>query len=110
MFDEVVALLELCPPPDMSRVETPEDAVKVIHGWVRSLAGTYGDDPDQEVFVHRPERGEFGRWEVCWEAGPYYWAVEMTGQHDLSGPYGHLECGYGFTICIEPSEEVAHVG
>jgi len=42
------------------------------------------EQDDDAVVLRRPGEGEWTRgWEVCWEEGPYEWAIIATGPGDI---------------------------
>ena len=79
---------------DLRQVEDAETAARQLHEWVRWQAKEFGHDPDIEVVLLTPEKGEelgYGRvWRVMWEAGPFEWAVSLTlGCNMYSGETGN---------------------
>jgi len=76
---------------------TAEAAAKACHEALRKACKHYGQNPDSEVFIREPGfRGD--SWYVCWEAGPYDWAIDASPQ--ITGPWGFTEPHYGFDLCF----------
>lgn len=81
-------------PLDLTKYKRPSTAAKKLYEWCRERAKEIGQNPDTEVALFDPERGEslgYGKcWRVSWEAGPYHWAIALSG----GGTYLAGECGY----------------
>ena len=64
---------------DLSGLDSPEEAAKALHEYIRGLSRDGGQDPDIEVALFDPERGQemgYGPfWRVMWESGPFEWGV-----------------------------------
>ena len=80
---------------DPKKCETVEQAAKAVFEAVKKKCKAYGQDPDCEVFIRTPEEND-GKWYVCWEAGPFDWAVSAS--FAISGPWGYAEPYYGFDL------------
>lgn len=69
-------------------------AYEAICAYVREL----GMDPEHEVWIKNPEEsrehGYTTSWHVCWESGPYQWAIGRF----ISGPWGFCETHWGFDL------------
>lgn len=62
-----------------------------------------GMKPDIEVAIHRPDQerhhSEIHTWGVCFEAGPYDWAVDASIEAVSHGPCKvYAEPYYGFDL------------
>jgi hypothetical protein len=61
--------------------ETPREAATRFASWLRQKARECGYDP-KDVVLWSPQRtAELGwgsGWAVCWEGGPYDWAVNLS--------------------------------
>lgn len=81
---------------------TKEEAAKGLYEALRKhAANIYGQSPG-EVFIQTPDESAasgYGRnWRVCWEAGPFEWAIGASFQ--VTGPWGFTEPYYGFDLCF----------
>ena len=89
------------------RGSTAEQAAKACHELLRQVAEAGGQDPDQEVFIRAPGEprhyDDLACWCVCWEAGPYDWAIpasiELTARTRKV-----VEPWYGFDLSFYPGE------
>tara|TARA_R100001086_G_C11729599_1_gene229304 strand:- start:298 stop:657 length:360 start_codon:yes stop_codon:yes gene_type:complete len=92
---------------DLSKYQHSGPATKALHKALRKLAQDLGQDPD-EVMLVRPEDNELiaheyiSGWGICWEGGPYEWAVNIkdSNGHFISGPWGYAEPGYSFNLSM----------
>jgi hypothetical protein len=89
-----------------------ETMAKAAYGVVRTMCAEGGDDPDYETFIKTPEEsgnylgGVPGVWLVCWESGPYMWALGAC--MSVSVEFGKLsEPHYGFDMTFYPAEDEA---
>ena len=89
------------------RKRTAPTYAKALYDVLRALAKEQGQNPDIEVSIRAPGEprhfGDTSCWNVCWEAGPYDWAIgasmELThATRVVIEPY------YGFDLCVYPSE------
>jgi hypothetical protein len=79
---------------------TPHAAALAVHGLCVAKAKAEGMKPDIEVAIHSPGRprhhSQTNCWGVCFEAGPYEWAVDASlnalGGKVFAEPY------YGFDL------------
>lgn len=62
-----------------AKADTAEKVAKAMHRVLRKFAAEIGQKPDIEVFIRAPGEprhyNDATCWCVCWEAGPYDWAV-----------------------------------
>ena len=103
-YDEFPALRDLKPfislGCDLSEYQTAAGAAKALHAAVVKLACLFGHEPD-EVTLSRPEDDHSGwycgkgNWGICWEGGPYEWAI---GLRNAEGSWGYVEPGYSFSL------------
>lgn len=91
---------------------TAEKMAKTAYAVLREMSAEQGQNPDIETFIKTPKEshdfmgGQGGIWIVCWESGPYEWAIsasmkigEATGK--LCEPY------WSFDLAFYPSEDKA---
>lgn len=79
---------------------TPHAAALAVHALCVAKAKTDGMKPDIEVSIHSPgqdrHHSQTNCWSVCFEAGPYEWAVDASldafGGKVIAEPY------YGFDL------------
>lgn len=87
-----------------------ETMAKAAYAVVCSKCREYGQDPAYECFIKTPaESGNYlggtpGVWIVCWESGPYQWAIGASmaitmGCGKLCEPY------YSFDLTFYPAED-----
>lgn len=80
--------------------KTKAGAAKGLYEALRKCAKAEGQNPDIEVAIYSPEqnkeRGYGNGWSVCWEAGPFEWAVGMS--FELTGPWGFTEPYWSFDL------------
>lgn len=78
----------------------PEAAYGLYEALVK-LAVSQGQKPT-EVFILNPgqseKHGTGKNWRVCWEAGPYQWAIGAC--FAITGPWGYTEPYYSFDVCF----------
>ena len=86
---------------------TARTYAKALYDVLCAIATEYGQNPKTEVSIKAPGEprhyNDTTCWCVCWEAGPYEWAIgaSMALGHEtrvLVEPY------YSFDLCIYPSE------
>lgn len=88
----------------ISSHKTPAGAAKAVYRECRLFAIEAGMKPDIEVAIRKP--GELRHhdnvecWSVCFEAGPYEWAVEAS--LGASGPV-LAEPYYSFDLSFYPT-------
>jgi hypothetical protein len=86
---------------DPAAYKTKAAAAKALYKALVKLAKSWGQS-EKEVFITSPEessQGGFGNcWRVCWEAGPYEWAISASFQ--ITGPWGYTEPYYSFDLCF----------
>lgn len=83
---------------DASKFLTKEQAAIGLYLALCKLAESMGYTAHDEVALWTPEENPFcpGQWGVCWESGPYQWAIGMSMQ--ITGPWGFTEPYYGFDL------------
>ena len=68
---------------DLTKYKTAKGAATKLHEFLREKSAALGQNPDIEVFMrqHQDQQGneQAGRWLVSWEAGPYEWAICLSG-------------------------------
>lgn len=61
---------------------TPEQGAKKFYAWICERAKAQGQTPSIEVALWTPEeteeRGWGSGWSVCWEGGPFDWAIAIS--------------------------------
>ncbi len=84
-----------------AKYKTQAAAAKGLYEALKRVAKKMGQ-AESEVRLYTPEESErFGTgkcWRVCWEAGPYEWAVRASYQ--ISGEWGYTEPYYSFDLCF----------
>ena len=103
--------------------KTPAGAANALHRFLRRKAREIGQNPDIEIQIWSPEesrrRTGWKCWQVCWEAGPFEWAVHLAGgasmfagdgapfpsesvrpQVDLQSEHWYVEPGWSFSMCF----------
>jgi hypothetical protein len=91
---------------DLSGYTTKAGAAKALYEHLRKCAKAEGQDPDIEVIIKNPEEaaahGVGHCWWVCWEAGPYMWAVgfSLTGLARNFDAGWYTEPHYGCDLCF----------
>lgn len=77
---------------------TKEAAARALYEALRKASAAIGQNPDREVALWSPDENPFckGQWGVCWESGPYQWAVGIS--MEVSGPWGFCEPYYSFDL------------
>lgn len=94
-------------PIDVSDCGDAEKAAKKTADKIREIAETVGHNPEIEVLCE--QRGN--RWVVFYEAGPYEWAIKLTGGLGIFGDNPeikglldadnfHVECEYSFGLAF----------
>lgn len=62
--------------------ETPEKAAKAVYELCTKAAESWGMKPELEVSIRAPgedrHHNDTGCWSVCFEAGPYEWAIAAS--------------------------------
>ena len=91
---------------DGNQFATAEQAAKGLYEALKKLAVAM-DQGESEVMLQTPEQAEAAGvgsyWRVCWEAGPYDWAIGASFQ--IRGAWGYTEPYYGFDLCFVSFEE-----
>jgi len=88
---------------DPTKYKSKASAAKAFHKALREVCRDMGMNPDIEIFIQTPEQSAnagYGRnWRVCWESGPYQWAVGTSfTAHNL--PHWYTEPYYSFDLCF----------
>lgn len=83
-----------------------ENMAKATHAAIRELCKAWDMNPDIECFIRAPGEEAYDgsgahRWLVCWESGPYQWAIPAS----LSLPYGLTEPYHSFDLNFYPAED-----
>lgn len=82
--------------------KSPAGAAKAVYAECRLYAAQAGMKPDVEVQIYKPGEDRFSGqtkcWAVCFEAGPYEWAVEAS----MAGGKVHAEPYYSFDLHFYP--------
>ena len=87
---------------DLGKYTTKAGACKALHKALVAFAESYGWQGSGVMLV-RPEDNELvahdyiAGWGICWEDGPYEWAIGIDG---ASGPWGYDEPGYSFSLAF----------
>lgn len=90
--------------------KTAETMAKAAYAAVREACAAEGQNPDIETFIKTPEEshdylgGTPGVWLVCWEAGPYMWAIDI-GMAIVKQTGKLCEPHYGFDLTFYPQED-----
>jgi hypothetical protein len=91
-------------------VKTAETMAKAAYKVCCDTCVAYGQNPDYEVFMKTPEEsgdflgGQPGVWIVCWESGPFQWAIPAS--MEIGSATGKLvEPYYSFDLTFYPSED-----
>ena len=93
----------------VDKKRTAATYAKSLYEVLCAIAKEQGQNPKIEVSIKAPGEprhyADLSCWCVCWEAGPYDWAIGAsmaltTETRVLVEPY------YGFDLCIYPSEFV----
>lgn len=92
------------------RQRTAEAMAKKAYEVCCAACVDYGQNPDYEVFMKTPEEsgnflgGQPGVWIVCWESGPFQWAIPAS--MEIGSTTGKLvEPYYSFDLTFYPSED-----
>jgi hypothetical protein len=93
-------------PLNLKQYKSAETAARKLHAWVCEKSRELGQDPAIETALWSPEqaaaRGYSKSWMVCWESGPYDWAVALSlGSAYTAGETGRYS---------EPDREVQMLG
>lgn len=91
-------------------IKNAETMAKAAHAVVREMSAEEGQNPDIETFIKTPAEshqylgGTPNVWIVCWESGPYQWAIGTSmaigaGCGKLCEPY------YSFDLTFYPAED-----
>lgn len=87
---------------DPAKYKTAANAAKGMYRALCELARELGYDAEREVWIKTPEESEAhgtGRcWHVCWESGPYEWAVEAS--HGAANRFFYSEPHWSFSLCF----------
>jgi hypothetical protein len=85
---------------DPSQYKSAAGNAKALYKAVCQMAADFGQNPEIEVLIQTPEQAEkkgYGKmWRVCWEAGPYEWGIEASGQ--IRGQWGYAEPYHSFDV------------
>lgn len=78
-------------PNEVLASSTPQEAATRLAEWLREHCSESGSDP-KNVFLWSPdeakERGWGSGWTVCWEEGPFEWAMISAGCTLYAGEFG----------------------
>ena len=90
---------------DPTKYKTKAGAAKAFYKALCKFAKeVYGQNPDIEIFIDNPEESEargYGKnWRVCWEAGPYEWAIGSSFQVENYSAGWYTEPYYSFDVCF----------
>lgn len=81
----------------------PANAAKAFYKALCGVCRDMGLNPDIEVVMQTPEEsanaGYGCNWRVCWESGPYEWAVG-TSFDVANDPHWFTEPYYSFDLCF----------
>lgn len=83
-----------------------EEVAQATHKALRSMCEIMGMDPDKELFIKNPaeasehSNGRINSWWVCWESGPFEWAVSASLEMPTS-PWGYCETNWGYDLIFE---------
>ena len=84
---------------DPSKYTSPGRAARGLAAALRKLDKRMGGN-GSGIWIKSPaeskEHGYVDVWHVCWEDGPYDWAVGTF----ISGPWGHCEPYWGFDLAF----------
>jgi hypothetical protein len=85
---------------DPKSCKTIAEAAEQTYLALRKVSAAVGQDPNSEVYWHKPESKPHGYAQHCvsWEAGPFEWATAASFQ--ITGPWGFTEPYYGFDLCF----------
>lgn len=88
---------------DPSRYKRPAAAAKALHKALGNVCRDMGMNPNIEIVIQTPEQsynaGCGRNWRVCWESGPYEWAVG-TSFNVANSPHWYTEPHYSFDLCF----------
>lgn len=78
---------------DLTKYKTPKTAAKKLYEFLRKKSQEMGQNSDKEIFLWSPTesklRGQGSCWTVCWESGPFEWAVFLSnGGSMIAGEVG----------------------
>lgn len=90
---------------DPSKYKSAAGAAKALHkALCKFAAEVYRQDPDIELFIHSPEQSVahgYGKsWRVCWESGPFEWAIPASFECRADDFSWHTEPYYSFDLCF----------
>lgn len=90
---------------DPSKYKSAASAAKAFHkALCKFCKEVYGQKPDIEIFIDTPEesqeRGYGKNWRVCWESGPFEWAIPASCECRASDFSWHTEPYYSFDLCF----------
>jgi len=90
---------------DPFKYKSAAGAAKALHKALCKFATeVYGQNPDIELFIDSPEqsvaRGYGKSWRVCWESGPFEWAIPASSECRAKDYSWHTEPYYSFDLCF----------
>ena len=87
---------------DAAQYKSCAGAAKALHAKLYELAELEGQKSEKEVCIYNPVQNELRgyprRWSVSWEAGPYEWAVYLSLEGAMRGPWGYGQPHYSFDM------------
>ena len=88
---------------DLSKYKHTGPATKALHKALCKYAEDIGQSADEVMLVRPEDNDKAGHhlipgWGICWEGGPYEWAMELQ---NCEGDWGYGEPAYSFSISME---------
>lgn len=88
---------------DPTKYKSAAGAAKALYKALRKVSKeVFGQNPRWELFIHNPDQSAahgFGKsWRVCWESGPFEWAIPAS--FECSGKGWYTEPYYSFDLCF----------
>ena len=80
-------------------IKTKANAAKRLFSVLQQYAKDFGY-PDGEVFIRSPEESNGNGWQVCFEGGPYQWAMEASWLVCNEEAGWYTEPYYSFDLCF----------
>lgn len=90
---------------DPAKYKTAAGAAKGLHKALSKLSKeVYGQNPSIEIFIYSPKQtvkhGYGSCWRVCWESGPYEWAIPASFEVKNYEDGWYTEPYYSFDLCF----------
>lgn len=90
---------------DPAKYKSAAGAAKALHKALCKVSKeVFGQNPDIELFIHNPAQSAahgFGNnWRVCWESGPFEWAISASCECRADDFSWHTEPYYSFDLCF----------